>query len=212
MSVEFIGVDVDQCIRFVKHELTPQRFKHSLGVMDVMSELAPLYGLDQSTAVIAGILHDSAKELAADDLIKLANKNGISLRTEYDKHPLFLHGPVSACYITQELGITDPIVLDTISRHSYFGDGAALSPSFCWCLRFADMLEPSRNWEDLKNQLRPLVYSGKLGEGAYTLVKWIIPFHESLSLPVHLNIRRLVHELSILMNEKNLEDVSNLPV
>lgn len=212
IETKFKGVDVDDCIRFAEHQLTPQRFEHSMGVMQVMSELAPLYELHPSTAMIAGILHDIAREFAPDDLIELANENKISRRTEHDTHPLFLHGPISAFYAAQKLEITNPLLLDAISRHSYFGDGVAFSPSFCWCLRFADMLEPSRNWQDLKSQLKPLVYSGKLGEGAYTLVKWIIPFHESLGIPIHPNLSRLLDELSILKSEKNLDKVSSLPV
>ena len=207
-----MNIDLDYYIAFAEHKLTSQRFKHSLGVMQVMSELAPIYNLDKTVAMIAGILHDIAKEFALDDQIKLANENNIVLRTEYDKFPLFLHGPIGACYIAQVLGITDLILLDAISRHSYFGDGVALSTSFCWCLRFADMLEPSRDWKDLKNQLRPFVYAGKMGEGAYHLMQWIIPFHESASLPVHPNLRRLVQELTTLRAQKNLDDINDLPV
>jgi hypothetical protein len=74
------------------------------------------------------------------------------------------------------------------------------------------MLEPSRGWEDLKRQLRPSVYSGNMGEGAHQLMKWIVPFHEATSLPVHPNISRLAEELSKLKDEKRLDDVSSLPV
>src|SRR4030095_9686351 len=116
--------------------------------------------------MICGILHDAAKEFALDRQFEFAKQYNIALRTEYDRHPLFLHGPVSACYVTQELGLTDPMILDAIWQHSYFGARVALSPSFCWCLRFADMLEPSRDWEELKSQLKPLVYSRKMWEGA----------------------------------------------
>jgi len=207
-----MNIDLDYYIAFAEHKLTSQRFKHSLGVMQVMSELAPIYNLDKTAAMIAGILHDIAKEFTPDDLIKLAKENNIALCTKYDQHPLFLHGPISAHYAAQELGITDPMILDVISRHSYFGDRVALSPSFCWCLRFADMLEPSRDWKDLKNQLRPFVYAGKMGEGAYHLMQWIIPFHESASLPVHPNLRRLVQELTTLRAQKNLDGINDLPV
>ena len=207
-----MSLNIDDYIAFAKHQLTPQRFKHSLGVMQVISELAAIYNLNQTTAMTAGILHDIAKEFTPDNLIKLASENKIKLRTEYDRHPLFLHGPIGACYIEQQLGRIDSMVLDAISRHSYFGDGCALSPAFCWCLRFADMLEPSRNWNELKSQLKPIVYSGEMGEGAYTLVKWIIPFHEGLSLAVHPNIRRLVQELSTLKNENRLDELINLPI
>jgi len=199
-------------IAFTERTLTPQRFEHSMGVMQVIAELAPIYGLDEKTAMAAGILHDIAKEFTSDDLINFANENNIPLRTAYDRFPLVLHGPVGACFAAQEFGITDAILLDAISRHSYFGDGAALSPSLCWCLRFADMLEPSRNWESLKRQLRPSVYSGNMGEGAYQLMKWIVPFHEAASLPVHPNISRVTEELSKLKNEKKLDQVSCLPV
>jgi predicted HD superfamily hydrolase involved in NAD metabolism len=205
-------VDIDDYITFAKQKLTPKRLKHSLGVMQVISELAPIYDLDKTMAMVAGILHDIAKEFTPGELIKQANENNISFRTEYDKYPLFLHGPIGACYISQELGISNPIIIDAISRHSYFGDGIAQSTAFCWCLHFADMLEPSRDWDDLKSQLKPLVYAGKMGEGACYLMQWIIPFHESASLPVHPNIRRLAHELLTLKNEKYLDEIIKLPV
>jgi predicted HD superfamily hydrolase involved in NAD metabolism len=207
-----MNFDIDDYIAFAEHQLTPQRFKHSLGVMQVMSELASIYNLHRTTAMTAGILHDIAKEFTPDELLKLASENNIALHSGHDKNPLFLHGPVGACYIAQKLGIINSMTLEAISRHSYLGNGVALSPSFCWCLRFADMLEPSRDWEELKNQLKPFVYSGEIVQAAYLLVKWVIPFHESVSLPVHPNIRRLAQELSTLRNRKNLDEINNLPV
>ena len=168
--------------------------------------------LPETAALTAGILHDIAKEFTPDDLIQWADENNIALNSEYDKMPLFLHGPVGACYLAQKLGMNDSIILEAISRHSYFGDGIALSPSFCWCLRLADLIEPSRNWEELKIQLKPFVYSGELGEAAYLLMMWIIPFHESASLPVHPNMHRVFHELSTLREEKSLREVDSIPI
>jgi predicted HD superfamily hydrolase involved in NAD metabolism len=207
-----VTFDIDECIAFAEQELTPGRFQHSLGVMQVMGELASVYALDESAARVCGILHDAAKELPLDRQLELAEKNNISLNTDYDKHPLFLHGPVGACYIAKELGVADPVVLDAILNHSYFGEGAALSPLLCWCLRFADVLEPSRDWKDIHRQLRPLVYAGNVQEGAYILMKWMIPFHESGSIPVHPNMHRVFHELSTLMDQKSLCAIETLPV
>lgn len=204
--------DVDFYTTFVERRLTPKRFEHSLGVMQIMRELASVYNLDETTAMTCGVLHDIAKEFSLDYQLDVAGKNNISFSTEYDKHPLFLHGPVGACYIAEKLSIRDPIILDAISHHSYFGNGVALSPLFCWCLRFADILEPSRDWVDLKRQLKPVVYSGNVKDGAYLLMKWLIPFHEAASLPVHPNMRRVFQELSILESEKGLCDVNKLPV
>lgn len=207
-----MNFDIDDYIAIAEGQLTPQRFKHSLGVMQVMGELAAIYNLNETAALTAGILHDIAKEFTTDELMKLASENNIELRTEYDKIPLFLHGPVGACYIGQKLGMMDPMILDAISRHSYFGDEVALSPSFCWCLRFADMLEPTRDWDEFKSQLKPFVYSGELGEAAYLLMRWIIPFHESASLSVHPNMHRVFRKLSTLREEKSLHEVDSLPI
>ena len=204
--------DLDYFIAFTARQLTPERFRHSLGVMQMMEELAPIYNLHKTSAMIAGILHDIAKEFTPEELINMARENNIAVRTEYDKIPLFLHGPVGACYIAQKFGEIDSIILDAISRHSYFGEGAALSPSFCWCLRFADLLEPSRDWEELRNQLKPIVYSAKIGEAAYLLMRWIIPFHESLLLPVHPNMQSVFDKLSTLKSEERLCEVDHLPV
>jgi HD superfamily phosphohydrolase YqeK len=48
---------------FLKQLLTPNRLRHSYGVMQVMQELAPIYALDPKKALLAGLLHDAAKEL-----------------------------------------------------------------------------------------------------------------------------------------------------
>ncbi len=205
-------VDINHCIAFVERELTPKRFEHSLGVMNVMGELAAIYELDETTALMCGILHDVAKEFTLERQLELARKNNIQLVTEYDRHPLFLHGSVGACYIADELGITNPILLDAIVRHSYLGNGSSLSPLLCWCLRFADILEPSRDWEDIKVQLRPVVYAGHVQQGAHLLMQWAIPFHESMLVPVHPNMCRVFQELCSLQNEKNVCDMNKLPV
>ena len=207
-----MNFEVKDYIVFAERQLTSQRFQHSLGVMQVMDELAAIYDLDKTAAITAGILHDIAKEFTPDDLMKLASENHIVLCTEYDKIPLFLHGPIGACYIAQKLGLRESTILEAISRHSYFGEGAALSATFCWCLRLADLLEPSRNWEEMKRQIKPFVYAGELGEAAYRLMKWIIPFHESMALPVHPNMHRVFNDLSILKREEILCEANCLPV
>jgi predicted HD superfamily hydrolase involved in NAD metabolism len=207
-----MNFDIDHYTAFAKRELTPERFEHSFGVMQVMDELSPIYALDHATALTCGILHDAAKELAIVDQLALVEKGNILLTTECDRHAMFLHGPAGACYISQELGVEDPLILDTISRHSYFGRGVAVSPVFCWCLRFADILEPKRDWKDLQRQLGALVYSGKMKEGAYLLTKWMIPFLGTKSIPVHPNMHRILKELSALMDEENACEADNLPV
>lgn len=46
---------------FLENILTPARLQHSLGVMQVMADLADVYDLE--LAQTAGLLHDAAKDL-----------------------------------------------------------------------------------------------------------------------------------------------------
>jgi putative nucleotidyltransferase with HDIG domain len=57
-------VRIDRYLSFLERVLTPKRFQHSIGVMQVMEELAKVYSLDRDKAVLAGLLHDAAKDLA----------------------------------------------------------------------------------------------------------------------------------------------------
>jgi hypothetical protein len=43
-------------------------------------------------------------------------------------------------------------------------------------------------------------------------MKWMIPFLESESLPVHPNMGRVFNELSTLMREENVCEANSLPV
>jgi predicted HD superfamily hydrolase involved in NAD metabolism len=190
-------MNLDRYRSFVKEIVTPGRFQHSLRVMRVMGELASVYSLEQATAQVIGLLHDAAKDLTPADQLSLAEEANIPLYDMSDSHPLYLHGPVSAHLIAEELEVTDPIILDTISRHTYYGRGAARSPQFCWCLRFADVLEPQRDWNALKRQLRPLVYTGRMEEAALLQTQWFIAFFEEQGhSPVHPNMRMVCQELS----------------
>lgn len=211
-SADPAGISIDDCLALAEHELSAKRFEHSIGVMNVMAELAPIYALNEAMARVCGILHDVAKEFPLERQLDVAGRHRISLHTEFDRHPMFLHGPVGACYVVEELGRIDPIILDAIVHHSYFGNGSALSTSLCWCLRFSDILEPSRDWHAIKQQLKPLVYAGRMKEGAHLLMNWAIGFHESISIPVHPNMQRVFRELSSLMNENSSDEIDSLPV
>ena len=54
---------LDAYRRYLQGRLTPGRYAHSLGVMRVMGDLAPVYGLDPGRATVAGLLHDAAKDM-----------------------------------------------------------------------------------------------------------------------------------------------------
>lgn len=170
---------------YLKARLSPARLQHSLGVMQVMADLAPIYGLDPSAARLAGLAHDAGKELTDAQMLEIAGRMHLPLEHPSDRHPLYLHGPCSAYVAEHAMGITDPLIVEAIAHHAYMLEGPARSPVFCWCLRFADLLEPGRDWDDMRSRTQPLIYGGKMTEAALELVEWLVPFLESVGVTPH---------------------------
>jgi predicted HD superfamily hydrolase involved in NAD metabolism len=179
--------------------LTPHRFQHSLDVMEVMGELAEVYQLDRTQAMTAGLLHDAAKDLEPEQLLALAEEARIEFRHPCERLPVYLHAPVSAYLVSKELGITDSLILDAISTHSYFGVGDNFDGPFSWCLRSADLVEPGREWKGVK-RLRSVVYAGRLEEAALLQCSWLIKFLPEIGIPVHPNLIESFRLLSTMLN------------
>jgi predicted HD superfamily hydrolase involved in NAD metabolism len=187
----------ERYLPFLSRLLTPQRLQHSLGVMAVMGELAEIYSLDHAKAVTTGLLHDAAKDLEPERQLALAEEGGIELYYPCEQDPLYLHGPVGAYLISQELGTTDRLILDAIATHTYYRNGADFHTPFFWCLRFADVLDPGRNWDWAGlGEFRNAVYAGRMQEAALMHGQWLIGWFPAIGIPVHPNMVKSVRELS----------------
>lgn len=187
---------------FLEKVLTPGRLAHSLGVMQVMGELADFYRLDREQALTAGILHDAAKDLPVEKQNELIQAGNIQISYPCETNYVFyLHGPVGSFFVQEELGIGDELILDAITAHTYFGDSPHFEHPLSWCLRFSDILEPTRNWEQEKillncaRRLRELAYTGQLKKAAFLHTGCLLQWYEEKGVPVHPRIRRVKQAL-----------------
>jgi len=191
---------------FLQSGLTPSRLQHSIGVLQVMEELASVYSLDVQTAGITGLLHDAVKDLSSTQQMCLINEADIRIEHPCERdYVLYMHGPVSAYYIHKELGVSEPHILAAIRMHCYTAMGENSNTNLTWCLRFSDILEPNRIYDvpwfrDGIPRLKSAVYAGRLGEAAFLQTGWIINMWEEKGFPVHPNLRQIHQEFSILMN------------
>lgn len=187
---------------FLEKVLTPRRLAHSLGSMQVMGELAEVYSFEVEKAQVIGILHDAGKDLPEEQIQVLVDEGHIQVEHECEmNYLLYLHGPVGAYFIEKELGIKDEVILSAIRTHTYCGDGRYFNNPVSWCLRFADILEPTRRWEseeillDCARRLKELVYAGQMDAGIYlqtvSLIKWL----EEKAMPVHPRMRWIKQDL-----------------
>lgn len=192
----------DECVEhywpFLSGRLSPSRLQHSLRVMQVMAELTPIYALDGTQARIAGLLHDTARDLSSEQLLALAQKAGIELRDPCEQHPVYLHALVGAYLVANELGITDRLIVDAIAAHSYAGNGRSFDAPLSRCLRFADILAPAKIWQGM-DKFKSVVYAGRRDEAALLQCGWLIEYFQEQGVPVHPNLARQYRALASKM-------------
>jgi len=175
--------------------------------MQVMGELAEIYQLDPEKALSAGILHDAAKDLSIEKQAELIKAGNIQISYPCEtNYVLYLHGPVGSFFVQKELGIRDELVLDAITGHTYFGDSPYFEHPLSWCLRFSDILEPTRNWEKEKillncaKRLRELVYAGHIKEAAFLQTGCLVKWFEEKGMPIHPRMRWIARTLGEELN------------
>lgn len=146
-------IEVSDAIQIVQGRLSERRFQHSLNVAKLAADLAVSFGVDSEKAYLVGILHDYAKDLTADELLLIAEDNGI-INNEVERQvPDLLHAPVGALLIEKELGIKDSEILEAVRAHTLGSVNMSILDKIIF---LADMIEPDRKaYPDLE-RLRQL--------------------------------------------------------
>lgn len=124
------------------HNLGCKRLLHTLNVGYLSAHYADVFGCDKDKALIAGALHDCAKELPLEDQMELAKRYSGDLFTEKK----LLHSPAGATFVNERFGIEDKEILDAICYHT---TGKANMSVLEKIVYLADKIEPSRDYTDL---------------------------------------------------------------
>lgn len=128
-----------EIIKDLKEKLKPSRYRHVLGVADTCVELADIHGEHVGKAYVAGLLHDCAKYMKPEKLLKLADEAGAD--EEEKKVMPVLHAPVGAYRARKKYGVKDEEVLSAIRKHTV---GAEHMSKLDAIVYVADMVEPNR--------------------------------------------------------------------
>lgn len=134
--------------------LSSKRFKHSLGVMETAAKLAKLNGFDVKKAELAGILHDCAREIKNEEILKICRENNIEIDDICIIEPKLLHGPVGAIIAKNEYGVEDEEILGSICCHTTGRKNMGLLDKIIF---LADYIEPGRDFAGV-NEIRKAVY------------------------------------------------------
>lgn len=127
----------------IRFKLSKNRFKHSLQVAEVARELAEHYQVDSDKAHLIGLLHDYAKGISSEELLAIAEKNGL-LQDEMERQiPDLLHAPVGSWLVRHELKVEDEEVLQAITLHTLGDLNMNIMDKIIY---LADMIEPGRDY------------------------------------------------------------------
>ena len=140
-KITVMTVSIEEIRRDVAVRLSAKRWRHCQAVGETAATLAEQYRTDPSRALIAGILHDYAREIAPDELVRLALQYGIPVDEIEAEEPVLLHGPVGAAIAKERFDVVDEEILQSISLHI---TGAPGMPLLAKLVFLADFIEPGR--------------------------------------------------------------------
>lgn len=136
---------MSDCLKKLTKEMQevqdPKRFTHTLGVEYTAAALAMRYGRELQQAQIAGLLHDCAKCMSDEKLLKLCEKNKLDVTEVERRNPFLLHAKVGSCLAKKEYGIEDPEILNAILYHTTGRPDMTLLEKIIFT---ADYIEPGR--------------------------------------------------------------------
>lgn len=136
-------METDEIKTKLKQMLTPQRFAHSIQVMEASVKLAEKYGADAEKAAIAGLIHDCAKDLSNESTFTFCDKYGIIIDNILRSQPSLLHGPVGSYMARDLFGVSDPEILAAVADHTMGREGMDKLSSIVF---IADYIEAGRNY------------------------------------------------------------------
>lgn len=122
-------------------ELTPKRYLHTLGVAYLSASLAMCHGAAHRDALLAGLLHDCAKNYSEKYMLEECLKQNIFLSEHEKRIPELIHAPYGAYLAREKYQITQTDILQAVRNHTL---GRPAMTQIEQIVYLADYLEPER--------------------------------------------------------------------
>ena len=183
--------------RYARKRLSYERYAHTLRVADTIERLAELHDLDPRKARLAALLHDSAREVDEEELLRIADEEGIAMSEFEREQPVLLHGPVAAELARRGLGVEDEEVLEGVRAHTTGEPG--MGP-LALALYVADKIEPDRDQPGVED-LRKLALED-LHRAAKTALEDSISYNEDRGHSTHPKSRQALEWLESSERER----------
>lgn len=136
---------------YLKKNLKPSRFDHSLGVMRSSEELASRFNANTNKAKIAGLIHDCGKNLSDAAILSLLKEHKHKITEVVYANPQLMHGLAGAIIAKDIFKVKDKEILDAVTYHTI---GRKSMTKMDKIIYIADYIEPSRNFPGVEELRR----------------------------------------------------------
>ncbi|MCQ2536540.1 MAG: bis(5'-nucleosyl)-tetraphosphatase (symmetrical) YqeK [Lachnospiraceae bacterium] len=162
----FSDPDLHRIEKKVKKYVDKDRFEHVRGVTYMCAALAMHYGLDMKQAMIAGLLHDCAKNLSDKEKLEICEKKKIPVTSIEEESPQLLHGKLGAYFAREKYGIDDEEILHAIEVHT---TGCVDMSELDMVVYISDFIEPNRKKIPCLDEARELSFISLEGATEFIL-------------------------------------------
>lgn len=135
----------DEIKNYAKSVLSEKRFVHTVNVAEEARRLALIWGEDPDKAYVAGLIHDIAKEIPANEARTLLLRAVKAEKQEVNLPKVAVHGFLAAYIAKETLGICDEDVLAAAKSHTTGRVGMSNLEKIIY---IADFTEPGRNFPE----------------------------------------------------------------
>ena len=160
----------------LRQTLLPNRYFHTLGVAYLSASLAMCHGVSHGDALIAGLLHDCAKNFSEEKMLEECLRMNISLSECEKTIPELIHAAYGAYLAKEEYGITQEDVLLAVRNHTLGRPNMTILEQIVY---LADYMEPGRKQPTSPplDELRKIAFQS-LDEATYLVSKNSIHYFE----------------------------------
>ena len=181
---------LDDAEDYARERLSGKRYAHTSRAADVAERLARIHSLDPKRARLAALLHDTAREVGKEELLRVAEEEDLYMSDFEREWPILLHGPVAAELARRDLGVEDEEVREAVRHHTTGGQGMG---SLALALFVADKIEPARTGPNVE-ELRDLAVED-LCQAATAALEGSISYNELRGYQTHPKSRETLYWL-----------------
>ncbi|MDK2984490.1 MAG: hypothetical protein PWQ96_132 [Clostridia bacterium] len=142
------NINIESINEILQEYLSEKKVKHSLNVAQTAQELAERFSVNKEDAYLAGLVHDIARDLDPQKLLKIARENNLIQHPIEEKMPIVLHANVGAFIASSRLAISKSSILQAVQKHTVAAPAMSKIDKIVY---LADVIEPDRSFQGIED-------------------------------------------------------------